>query len=185
MAHDSEQDTRTVADFLAGLGAAASTPASGSVAALCAAQSAALVEMVARHCDEEPVAARARELVARSQQLAHDDEAAFTAVAAAWGLPRGEAHAAARGRAVAQALLAAAVPQVRVLEVATEVLDLVERLESSARGGVQADLLAAADVAQAAATIARRNVESDLRGLPDTEDRSRLLRRVGVTKESA
>ncbi|GAB3665850.1 hypothetical protein GCM10027596_32500 [Nocardioides korecus] len=185
MARDSQQDTRTVADFLAGLGARTPTPASGSVAALCAAQSAALVEMVARHCDQESLAARAHELVARSQRLASDDEAAFASVAAAWALPRGASHDAARSRAVEASLLAAALPQALVLEVAAEVLDLAERLGTSAWGGVRADLLAAADVARAAAVVARRNVESDLHGLPDTADRSRLLRRVGVTKESS
>ena len=182
---DAAGGDETVGEFLGRLGGRAPTPASGAVAALCAAQSAALVEMVARFCDDEPIAVRAHGLVARSQRLAAEDEEAFAAVAAAWALPRGATHDPARGRAVEAALLAAALPQARVVEVTAEVLELVDLLRPSARGGVRADLLAAAEVARAAAAVARRNVEADVRDLPSTEERSGLLRRVGVTKESA
>ncbi|MCW2817667.1 MAG: formimidoyltetrahydrofolate cyclodeaminase [Marmoricola sp.] len=185
MAHDTQQQTGTVIDFLARLGARTPTPAGGSVAALCTAQAAALVAMVARFCDDPALVARAEQLVTRATQLMADDEAAVAAVASAWGLPRGAAHDEERRAAIDTAMLGAADPQAQVVETATEVLVLVDLLRPAARSGVRADLAAAAEVARAASTVARTNVESNLRGLPDTEDRARLLRRVGVTEESA
>lgn len=178
---DAAADGGTVADFLDRLAARSPTPAGGSVAALCTAQAAALVAMVARYCEAEPLAEQAMRLVERGQQLARDDEKAFSAVAAAWALPRGTAddnHA--RRAAIDEALLHAAEPQARVVETAVEVLVLSDRLKPLARRGLLADLVAAGEVARAGAAIARMNVESNLRALPTSEERSGLLRRMGV-----
>jgi formiminotetrahydrofolate cyclodeaminase len=153
------------------------------VAALCVAQAAALVVMVSRYCETQPLAERAERLVERAQQLAGDDERAFGAVAAAWGLPRGtSADEQARRSAIDEALLGAAEPQVRVVEAAIEVLVLTDQLGPAARAGLLADLTAAGEVARAGAAIARMNVESNLRGLPASEKRSELHRRIGVAK---
>ena len=59
---------------------------------------------------------------------------------------------------------------------------LIDQLRPAARGGLLADLVAAGEVARAGSAIARMNVESNLRALPDSEDRSWLLRRMGVAK---
>ncbi len=177
--HDAHQTGGTLTDFLERLGARSATPAGGSVAALCTAQAAALVAMVARYCESAPLVEAAEELVARGVQLAADDEAAFGAVAAAWDLPRDDAS---RRTAVERALLGAAEPQARVVETAVEVLVLVDRLRPAARAGVRADLVAAAEVARAGSAIARMNVESNLRTLPDSEQRSGMLRRMGVAR---
>ena len=183
---DEQTAPPTVAGFLDRIAARTPTPAGGSVAALCVAQAGALVAMVARYCDSDTLVGRAEELVARGQQLASDDEQAFAAVAAAWGLPRdapdgGEA----RRAAIDDALLAAAEPQARVVETAIEVLVLIDQLRPAARPGLGADLVAAGEVARAGSAIARMNVESNLRTLPDTEGRSGLLRRMGVTEGRA
>ena len=167
----------TFDDFLARLAARSPTPAGGSVAALSAAQAAALVAMVARYCDDDELVGRAEELVATAQRLAADDEAAFGAVAAAWRLPRDDER---RRMAIDAALLEAAEPQARVVEVAVEVLVLVDQLKPAARPGIAADLVAAAEVARAASAIARMNVTSNLRTVADSDDRSDLLRRIGV-----
>lgn len=185
MVHHEQQDTGTIADFLARLGARTPTPAGGSVAALCTAQAAALVAMVARFCDDPALVDRAELLVTRSAQLMSDDETAFAAVAVAWALPRGAAYDEERRAVIDAALLGAAEPQAQVVETAIEVLVLIDRLRPAARSGVRADLVAAAEVARAGSAIARRNVESNVIGLPPSEDRSRLLRRMGVTKEGA
>ena len=176
---DAHQTGGTVTDFLDRLGARSATPAGGSVAALCTAQAAALVAMVARYCGSDPLVEAAEVLVARGVQLAADDEAAFAVVAAAWDLPHDDA---ARRTAIDGALLGAAEPQARVVETAVEVLVLVDRLKPSARAGLRADLVAAAEVARAGAAIARMNVESNLRTLPDSEERSGMLRRMGVAR---
>jgi formiminotetrahydrofolate cyclodeaminase len=167
----------TVTEYLERLAARTPTPAGGSVAALCAAQAAALVAMVARFCDEPDLVERAEDLVAQARRLAVEDEQAFGSVAAAWALTGEE-----RRTALGSALLAASEPQAQVVETAVEVLVLVDRLRPHAHSGLRSDLVAAGEVARAGSAIARMNVESNVARLPDSEERSRLLRRVGVTK---
>jgi formiminotetrahydrofolate cyclodeaminase len=178
---DAHPNDGTVTNFLDRLAARSPTPAGGSVAALCTAQAAALVAMVARYCESEPLVDQAEQLVARAQRLADDDEQAFGVVAAAWALPRGASYDdQARRSAIDDALLGAAEPQARVVETAIEVLVLIDQLRPAARAGLSADLVAAGEVARAGCAIARMNVESNLRTLPDSDERSGLLRRMGV-----
>jgi formiminotetrahydrofolate cyclodeaminase len=183
---DAEVDAGTVTDFLDRLAARTPTPAGGAVAALCTAQAAALVAMVARYCETPALAERAQRLVTRAQQLAADDERAFGAVAEAWALPRGTGtDDEERRSAIGHALLGASEPQAQVVETAIEVLVLIDLLRPAARAGLLSDLVAAGEVARAGSAIARMNVESNLSTLPDSEVRSRLLRRMGVAKERA
>jgi formiminotetrahydrofolate cyclodeaminase len=185
MVRDADVDAGTVTDFLDRLAARTPTPAGGSVAALCTAQAAALVAMVARYCDSPELVERAERLVSQAQQLVAEDEAAFRAVADAWAIPRGASSDDARRSAISKALLGASEPQAQVVETAIEVLVLIDQLRPAARPGLASDLVAAGEVARAASAIARMNVESNLRTLPDSEPRSRLLRRMGVTKGRA
>lgn len=187
MAHDSDVDRGTLTEFLDRLAARTPTPAGGSVAALCTAQAAALVAMVARYCDAPALVERAERLVEHAQQLVSDDERAFAAVAEAWQLPRGSSYDEQRRAAIGRALLAASEPQAQVVETAVDVLVLIDQLRSAAapRPGLASDLVAAGEVARAAAAIARMNVESNVRRLPDSEERERLLSRMGMTKGRA
>jgi formiminotetrahydrofolate cyclodeaminase len=147
------------------------------------AQAAALVVMVSRYCEARPLVEQAERLVDRAQQLAADDERAFRAVAAAWTLPRATpSQDQARRSAIDEAMLGAAEPQVRVVETAIEVLVLTDQLRPAARAGLLADLAAAGEVARAGSAIARMNVESNLGGLPASEQRAELHRRIGVAK---
>lgn len=181
MIDDAHVDAGTVADFLDRLAARTPTPAGGSVAALCTAQAAALVAMVARYCEAPSLVERAERFVTHAQRLTVEDERAFGAVAAAWALPRGSSlENQERRSAIDEALLGAAEPQAQIVETAIEVLGLISQLQPAAKGGLMADLVAAGEVAKAASTIARMNVESNVRALPDSEARSRLLRRMGV-----
>lgn len=185
MVHNAQAAAGTVTDFLDRLAARTPTPASGSVAALCTAQAAALVTMVARYCDPALVEPAER-LVTRAHRLMADDELAFGAVAVAWALPRGATSGDPERRsAIGEALLGAAEPQARVVETATDVLVLIDRLRPAVRPGLLADLVAAGEAAGTGAAIARTNVETNVRELPDSEARSRLLRRVSVAKEGA
>jgi len=180
---DAHANDGTVTAFLDRLAARSPTPAGGSVAALCTAQAAALVAMVARYCEADPLVERAEQLVARSQRLADDDEQAFGAVAAAWAIPRDTSpDDQARRSAIDEALLGAAEPQARVVETAIEVLVLIDQLRPAARAGLSADLVAAGEVARAGCAIARMNVQSNLRALPDSDERSGLLRRMGMAQ---
>ncbi|MDH2415912.1 cyclodeaminase/cyclohydrolase family protein [Nocardioides sp. CER19] len=188
MGRDADVDARTVTDFLDRLADRTPTPAGGSVAALCTAQAAALVAMVARYCEAPVLVERAVRLVARAQQLAVDDERAFRAVAEVWEVPRGAwSDDEERRSAIGAALLDASEPQAQVVETAIEVLVLIDLLRpaTAARPGLASDLVAAGEVARAGSAIARMNVESNVRTLPDSESRSRLLRRMGVTKGRA
>lgn len=183
---DTEVDAGTVTDFLDRLAARTATPAGGAVAALCTAQAAALVAMVARYCDSATFVERADRLVAQAVQLMADDERAFGAVAELWGVPRGNwSDDDQRRAAIGEALLGASEPQAQVVETAIEVLVLIDQLRPAARPGLLSDLVAAGEVARTGSAIARMNVESNLSTLPDSEDRSRLLRRMGVAKGRA
>jgi formiminotetrahydrofolate cyclodeaminase len=180
---DADVDAGTVTDFLDRLAARTPTPAGGSAAALCVAQAAALVAMVARYCGTPALVERAERHVTRARQLMVDDERAFGAVADAWALPRGESPDQARRSAIGNALLAASEPQAQVVETAIEVLVLIDLLRPTARVGLLSDLVAAGELARAGSAIARMNVESNISRLPDSEGRSRLLRRMGVAEE--
>ncbi len=181
MAPETHENAGTVSDLLARLAARSPTPAGGSVAAMCTAQAAALVAMVARYCEAEPLVERAERLIARAQQLSDEDEQAFGAVASAWALPRDTADAErSRRSAIDAALLGAAEPQAQVVETSIEILVLIDALRPATRPGLRADLVAASEVARAGAAIARMNVESNVSTLPDSEERSGLLRRMGV-----
>ena len=181
---EADADAGTVAAFLDRLAARTPTPAGGSVAALCTAQAAALVAMVARYCEATALVERAERLVNEAQRLVADDERAFGVVADAWALPRGPGPADERRRtAIDDALLGASEPQAQVVETAIEVLVLIDELRPAARGGLRSDLVAAGEVARAGSAIARRNVESNLATVPDSERRSGLLRRMGVKEK--
>lgn len=183
---EAEVDTETVIDFLKRLAARTSSPAGGSVAALCIAQAAALVAMVGRFCEAPGLVQQAEQLVIHAQQLAADDERAFDAVAEAWAVPREMwTDDEERRSAISEALLRASEPQAKVFERAIEVLALIDLLRPAAKSGLLSDLFAAGEVARAGSAIARMNVESNVRMLPDSEERSRLLRRMNVTKEGS
>lgn len=180
---DDAGDAGTVADFLDRLAAGTPTPAGGSVAALSVAQAAALVAMVARYCEQPVLVERAEQLVIQARGLMVDDERAFGAVADAWALPRETSpEDQERRSAIGDALLAASEPQAQVVEAAIEVLVLIDVLRPAARVGLLSDLVAAGEMARAGSAIARMNVESNVGTLPESEGRSRLLRRMGVTR---
>ena len=155
MVHDAHVDAGTVADFLDRLAARTPTPAGGSVAALCTAQAAALVAMVARYCDAPALVERAEQLVSQAQQLVADDERAFGAVADAWAVPRETWSDDERRSAIGEALLGASEPQAQVVETAIEVLVLIDLLRPAARPGLLSDLVAAGEVARAGSASGR------------------------------
>jgi len=152
-------------EFLEQLAARVSAPGGGATAALHAAQSAALLGMVARYSDGPKHAEHAESIAAvlsevdglrdEAVRLAEDDAVAFTAVTDAYKLPKGPE----RSSAIAQALAGAAVPPTRTIAVAERLVALAEALLPVANRNVITDVAAAADAARAAATTARVNVE--------------------------
>lgn len=170
----------TIGDFLARLAGRVPAPGAGAVAALHAAQGAALLGMVARYTTG-PVDAghqlmtgriitEADELQAIALRLAEADEDAFTAVSEACKLPEATGdEKSARSSAIAQALVNAAWPQARVISVAAMVLDLAEALAAIGNRNVIGEVAAAAEAARASAATARVTIEISLAGITDEQ----------------
>ncbi|MFE3056397.1 cyclodeaminase/cyclohydrolase family protein [Nocardia sp. NPDC059239] len=178
------QDTTTFGDstlrgYLGELAAKMPAPGGGAVAALHAAQGAALVAMVARYttrakdAENRPVIDRiiaaadvARE---RSLALADADAAAFTAVGAAYKLPKeSEAEQAARGEAITAALLQAARVPAAVVAEADEIVSLATELLPIGNPNVVTDIGAAADCARSAAASSQLNIAINVTSLDGT-----------------
>jgi methenyltetrahydrofolate cyclohydrolase len=135
---------RPVGEFLAALGERTPTPASGAATALTAALAAALVELAGRFAGDEEAVVRAKAHWSRLAELADEDAAAYEAFMA----DRSDAH---RARIVA-------VPE-EIAEAADEVAVLAERVRPQLRTSVVGDAEAAAELARAAARVARRLAE--------------------------
>lgn len=176
---------QTIGEYLEHLAAREPAPGGGAAAALAAAQGAALLGMVARYStgpkyDEHAdvvagVLDEADTLRHRSLQLADDDARAFSAVGAAYALPKAtDEDKAARSAAIAAALVGAAAPPAAVIEVGTRLVELAETLLPVGNRNVVTDVAAAADAARAAVTTARVNVEINLGGIKDAAAASRF-----------
>lgn len=144
--------------------------AGGSAAALSAALAAALVTMtarVSRSWEAAPgVAAQARALRHRLVTLAHDDAEAFAAATAA--LATGEE----RGRTPLGVVLArAADAPLAIARAAADVAELAALAAEGSTPAVRPDAIAAAALAEAAATVAAHLVEVNLSTLPGDERR--------------
>jgi formiminotetrahydrofolate cyclodeaminase len=173
-----------IVDFLAELAGRMPAPAGGAAAALHLAQAAALLGMVARYSTGEKYADHAETVVAviaetdslraRALKLAEEDVAAFTAVAGAYRLPKGDK----RGAAISRALAGAAEPPARVAEAAARVIELCELLLPIGNRNVLSEMAAAAEAARAALSTARINVEVNLRGITDQRVREELTIRI-------
>lgn len=161
----------TISGFLRDLAARAAAPGGGATAALHAAQAAALIVMVARFSDGprydvsvvSGVLAAAEPLVDEAVALGEADGAAFGKVTDAYQLPRGtDAEKAARSAAIAAALGGAARPQADLVLLSRRLAGLAADLLPTANRNLIGDLLAAAASVQAAAEIARVNIETSL-----------------------
>src|SRR5690349_10417773 len=150
-----------MSDWLDRLAARTPAPGGGAVAALCAASSAALLEMVANYTtggkwtDREEamkaVIVEVAELRARAARLARDDEEAFGAVGAAYGLPRSTPEEkAARSAAIQEATRGAAEPPVQVGRLATRRVTLADEMVEPANANGLSDVGCAAATARAA-----------------------------------
>lgn len=168
----------TIRGFLEELAARTAAPGGGGVAALQAAQAAALVAMVARYSDG-PRSAGHAELIAsvlgEADQLRADcvelitaDAEAFGTVAAAYKLPRETAdQKAVRSAAIAAALVPATRPQAEVIAACSRLIGLAEALRPVANRSVLGDLAAAVASIRAAAATGRINIEANAQGMSD------------------
>lgn len=170
----------TIGRYLDDLAAKIPAPGGGAVAALHAAQGAALVAMVARYttrakdADNRPaidrIIAAADAARERALALADADATAFTAVRAAYKLPKDtDEQTAARKEAIASALLQAARVPAAVVAEADEVLSLAADLLPIGNPNVVTDIGAAADAARSAAASSQLNIAINVGSLGDHE----------------
>jgi formiminotetrahydrofolate cyclodeaminase len=182
----------TIGSFLGQLAARVPAPGGGATAALHAAQSAALVAMVARYSngaryDTELMArvfTEADGLRDEALELAEADAVAFGAVSDAYQLPKETTELLqARSAAIAEALTGAAQPPAEVIRTAFRLIELAEELLPAGNRNVITDVAAAAEAARAAAVTARVNIEVNLRGIKDAAIKTELSATAAVTDE--
>jgi formiminotetrahydrofolate cyclodeaminase len=182
----------TIGSFLGQLAARVPAPGGGATAALHAAQSAALVAMVARYSngaryDTELMArvfTEADGLRDEALELAEADAVAFGAVSDAYQLPKETTELLqARSAATAEALAGAAQPPAEVIRTAFRLIELAEELLPAGNRNVITDVAAAAEAARAAAVTARVNIEVNLRGIKDAAIKTELSATAAVTDE--
>lgn len=177
-------------DFLDRLADRVPSPGGGTMAALHAAQGAALLGMVARYTTGERydqhqvligrLITEVDELRAIALRLAEAEADAFAALADAYQLPRTtQAEKSARSAVLDRALVDAAWPPAQVISVAGMVVDLAEALVAIGNRHVIGDVAAAAEAARAAAATARVNVEVSLAGITDEQASLEMIAETG------
>src|SRR5579863_7511338 len=183
---------QTITEFLDQLAARVPAPGGGATAALHAAQSAALLAMVARYSDAakydadvmQHVIAEADALRADALTLAERDAAAFRSVTDAYALPKGtDEQKQARSAAIADALGGAARPPADVVRISLLLIALAEELLPTGNKNVITDVAAAAEAARAASVTALVNVEVNVRGIADEEVRGDVASMAMVAEE--
>jgi formiminotetrahydrofolate cyclodeaminase len=130
-----------IGEFLAALGERTPAPASGAATALTAAFAASLVQLAAGFADNEAMVTRAQALSKRLAQLADDDIEAYTAFMK-------DRNEVARRRIIA-------VPEA-IASAADEIAELAVAVREEVSASVAGDADAAAELARAAASVARR-----------------------------
>jgi formiminotetrahydrofolate cyclodeaminase len=172
-------DEQTIGSWLGDLASPAPAPGGGAAAALEVAMGAALVEMVCNLTIGKPAFAeheetmtavreRATALRAHALALAAEDADAFSAVIAAYRLPKETGPEKAERETRIQAALAGAadVPR-RTAAAASEVLDLAERIVPDANPNVISDAAVAAGAARGALQAALLNIDANRLSITD------------------
>jgi len=179
---------QTVDQWLDELGSSAPAPGGGAAGALSAAMAAGLVEMVGNlSVGKGQDDAVLRELVEQASALRHratgladEDAEVFTAVMAAYKLPRGDdAEKAARRSAIDLALVGAARVPLEVATIGAEVVRLCVRIAPLSNPNVLSDVAVAAAAARAAVDSSVVNVEVNLAMLTDATARTELAAALG------
>jgi formiminotetrahydrofolate cyclodeaminase len=184
----------TITVFLDQLAARVPAPGGGATAALHAAQSAALLAMVARYSDGAKYdAGLMNHIITEADGIRNDaltlaerDAAAFGAVAGAYRLPKEtDEERQARSAAITAALAEAARPPADVIRLALVLVSLAEELRPTGNRNVITDVAAAAEAARAAAVTAQVNFEVNLRSMKDPTVEGELAAMCEVTEDVA
>ncbi|HEY7347232.1 MAG TPA: cyclodeaminase/cyclohydrolase family protein [Ktedonobacterales bacterium] len=183
--------------FLDQLASSAPTPGGGSVAALCGALSAALSSMVAnltlgreKYREVEPAIRAAlkqsEQLRAECARLIADDIAAYSALSAAYKLPKATPdEQETRSAQIQEALKGAAEAPLSIAERARQALDLCQTLAEIGNLNVISDVGVAAVTAHAALESAELNVLINLKAIKDRALAEALLQRLNAARGGA
>ncbi|MGB6176867.1 MAG: methenyltetrahydrofolate cyclohydrolase [Methylocella sp.] len=194
---------RSVVSFLDDLASERPAPGGGGAAALCGAIGAALVSMVANLTigkknyeavweDLEAVNAKAEALRAELTRAIEEDVVAFTAVMAAYGLPRAtEEEKAKRTAAIQAALTDATLAPMRAVNACFEVIRLAAAAAEKGNLNVISDAGVAALSANAGLRGAALNVFTNAKAIKDRDfaekqiaDANALLAQAAAATES-
>ena len=171
----------TVQAFLDELASASPTPGGGSASALAAAMGAAMVSMACNltigrekfkevEAELQAVQVQAEALRQELTAAVDEDTAAYSAVSAAYKLPKGtDAEKAARTTAIQAALRGATDVPLKVARAAATLLPLTEIAQRKANPNVASDARVAEMLARAGRDGAIANVEINLGSLHDTD----------------
>jgi glutamate formiminotransferase/formiminotetrahydrofolate cyclodeaminase len=194
--HEALHDEPTVSDFLGQVASASPVPGGGTAAAHSASLAAALVEMVAAvtqgrkkfapvESEMRTIVASATELRATLSALARADSDAYSAVAAAYKLPRNtDKEFRSRGAAIDAALLQAARVPLDTARQAVHVARLALKVTERGNPNALSDGGVAALLAQAAVRGASYNVRVNVASLSDPrEGLSLAAESVELTRE--
>jgi len=171
-----------IGSWLEELSSSAPAPGGGAAAALEVAMAAALVEMVCNLTIGKPAFAEHEALMTEARDrcavlrvqatgLAAEDADAFTAVIAAYRLPKEQDD---RDGRIQDALVGAAEVPRRTAAAASEVLDLAERIVPGANPNVVSDAAAAAGAARGALQAALVNIDANRASITDESLRAEL-----------
>ncbi len=166
----------TLSDFVDSVAAATPTPGGGTVSAVAGAMAAALAAMVGRltvgrkkyqdvDAEFQDIIATAENLRARLVHLGGEDARAYSAVSAAYGIPKD--RAAERASAIQHALLGASRVPLETLRACRAVAALAVRCAEAGNRNAVSDAGVAAMLADAAASGAAYNVRINVVGMPD------------------
>ncbi|MEW6036868.1 MAG: methenyltetrahydrofolate cyclohydrolase [Pseudomonadota bacterium] len=168
-----------IQQFLDELASKSATPGGGSAAAIMGAMGAALIGMVcnltvgkknyeAVEAEMADVLARAEALRAQSMDLIRADIEAFDRVMAAYALPREtEEDKAARGKAIQEALKAAAEVPLACARLCVDIIELSEIAAQKGNRNLVSDAGVAVMAAHAALKSAALNVYVNAKGVKD------------------
>ncbi len=174
-------EQQTIEEFLAALSSKQPIPGGGGASALAGALGTALGLMVGNltvgkkkyaHVEEE-VLSMMEHLVKMQQdmiQLADEDGKVFAPLAAAYGLPSGtEEEKAYKIQVMEENLLAASLVPVRVMELAAEILDILDVMEQKGSVMAVSDVGVAVQFARTAVTGAVMNVYINTKSMKDRQ----------------
>ena len=187
---------QTIDAWLDELASSAPAPGGGAAAALSASMGASLICMVCSLTIGKPkyaafdeqltaVLGEAQQVRLAALGLVDEDARAFTAVMAAYKLPRADdAERATRTAAIQQALAAAAEVSLRIAELGQRVIELAGEITAGANANVVSDVAVAASAGRAALQSALVTVDVNLASMTDERALTAISLRAGRCEQA-